>query len=133
MDSLKKIQKINDLDELNKMKVWFFKENVRLQTLENELKNKEDELSEMQEQFRREASETKRRLDMERKRLKKDEEFLRKNWTSLKTALHSLISNGRKSKTRESALRRSAAPISATAGMKGAQIWRSFYSRGSTA
>ena len=78
MDSTKRIHDSSNLDELNQLKVWFFKENVRLQTLESELKNKEDELLEMKEQFQRETLETKRRLDRERQRLKNDEEFFEK-------------------------------------------------------
>lgn len=58
MDSTKRIHDSSNLDELNQLKVWFFKENVRLQTLESELKNKEDELLEMKEQFQRETLET---------------------------------------------------------------------------
>ena len=90
MDSLKKIQESSDLDELNKLKVWFFKENVRLQTLESELKNREDELSEKQEQFEREALETKRRLDRERKRLKNDEDFFEKKLDILRNGFAQL-------------------------------------------
>lgn len=126
MDSTKRIHDSSNLDELNQLKVWFFKENVRLQTLESELKNKEDELLEMKEQFQRETLETKRRLDRERQRLKNDEEFLRKNWTSLEMVLHSLILRGRKSKMTGSAWKRNEAPVSVTAGRREAQTWRNF-------
>ena len=105
MDSTKRIQDSSNLDELNQLKVWFFKENVRLQTLESELKNKEDELLEMKEQFQRETLETKRRLDRERQRLKMT----------------------------GSAWKRNEAPVSVTAGRREAQTWRNFCFRESTA
>ena len=90
MDSTKRIHDSSNLDELNQLKVWFFKENVRLQTLESELKNKEDELLEMKEQFQRETLETKRRLDRERQRLKNDEEFFEKKLDILRNGFAQL-------------------------------------------
>ena len=90
MDSTKRIQDSSNLDELNQLKVWFFKENVRLQILESELKNKEDELLEMKEQFQRETLETKRRLDRERQRLKNDEEFFEKKLDILRNGFAQL-------------------------------------------
>lgn len=71
-------------DELNELKAWLFKENIRIQTEKNELKNLEARLLEEKKQFQKEAAEESRRLQDSQKRLMQDELFFDKKMDILK-------------------------------------------------
>ena len=65
-------------EELNELKAWLFKENIRLETERNELKRLEEKFLKEKQQFRTEMEEVNRRFVTERKRLKQDEMFFDK-------------------------------------------------------
>ena len=71
-------------DELNELKSWLFKENIRLEMERNELKRMEDKLIKERKQFQSEMDEVNRRLAIERKRLKQKENVFDKKMEILK-------------------------------------------------
>ena len=71
-------------EELNELKAWLFKENIRLETERNELKRLEEKFLKEKQQFRTEMEEVNRRFVTERKRLKQDEMFFDKKMDILK-------------------------------------------------
>lgn len=83
-------------DELNDLKAWLFKENIRLQMVRSELKRMEDKLINDRKQFQREMEEVNHRLVIERKRLKQDEAFFDKKMDILKSGFAQLDADRRK-------------------------------------
>lgn len=77
-------------EELNELKAWLFKENIRIQMERNELKQMEDKLIKERNQFRSEMEEVNQRLVIERKRLKQDELFFDKKMEILKSGFAQL-------------------------------------------
>lgn len=72
------------LEELNELKAWLFKENIRIETGKNELKHLEEKFLKEKQQFRTEMEEVNRKFVIERKRLKQDEMFFDKKMDILK-------------------------------------------------
>lgn len=72
-------------EELNELKAWLFRENIRVETEKKDLKNRQEEFLKEKQQFRREMDEVNRRLVVERKRLKQDELFFDKKMDILKS------------------------------------------------
>ncbi|MDY2700466.1 MAG: hypothetical protein ACI4E5_04340 [Suilimivivens sp.] len=83
-------------DELNELKSWLFKENIRLEMERNELKRMEDKLIKERKQFQSEIDEVNRRLVFERKRLKQDEIFFDKKMEILKNGFAQLETERKK-------------------------------------
>ena len=83
-------------DELNELKSWLFKENIRLEMERNELKRMEDKLIKERKQFQSEMDEVNRRLAIERKRLKQDETFFDKKMEILKNGFVQLEAERKK-------------------------------------
>ncbi len=83
-------------DELNDLKSWLFKENIRIQMEHNELKRMEDKLLKERQQFQSEVTEVNRRLVVERKRLKQDETFFDKKLEILKNGFAQLEADRKK-------------------------------------
>lgn len=83
-------------DELNDLKAWLFKENIRLQMERSELKRMEDKLIKERQQFQSEMAEVNHRLVIERKRLKQDEAFFDKKMEILKSGFAQLEAERRK-------------------------------------
>lgn len=79
-----------DKEELNELKAWLFKENIRIQMERNELKRMEDKLIRERKQFQSEMEEVNHRLVVERKRLKQDELFFDKKMEILKSGFAQL-------------------------------------------
>lgn len=77
-------------NELNELKVWLFKENVRLKMEQSELKFAQDKLQKEQEQFKKERTEIEQHLDSGRKRLRKEEVFFGKKLDILKNGFAQL-------------------------------------------
>lgn len=77
-------------EELNELKAWLFKENIRIQMEHNELKRMEDKLIKERKQFQAEVEEVNHRLAAERKRLKQDELFFDKKMEILKNGFSQL-------------------------------------------
>lgn len=72
-------------EELNELKAWLFRENIRVETEKKDLKHRQEEFLKEKQQFRREMDEVNRRLVVERKRLKQDELFFDKKMDILKS------------------------------------------------
>lgn len=87
---IKRILKEGDKEELDSLKMWLFKENIRLESERSELKFREEKLSIEQQQFQSEMKEINRRISVERKRLKQDEEFFEKKMDILKNGFAQL-------------------------------------------
>lgn len=83
-------------DELNELKAWLFKENIRLQTERSELKQMKDRLCAEQKQFQAEVKEINHQLGVERKRLKQNEDFFEKKMAILKNGFAQLDADRRK-------------------------------------
>lgn len=79
-----------DEEQLNELKSWLFKENIRLESERNELKRIEEKFHEERTMFQTEMREVNRRLVIERKRLKQDELFFEKKMDILKNGFAQL-------------------------------------------
>ncbi|MDE5909359.1 MAG: hypothetical protein K2H52_11550 [Lachnospiraceae bacterium] len=77
-------------DELHELKIWLFKENVRLKMEQSELKHGQDALVKEKKQFEEEMKKMTRELEFEQKRLKQDESFFDKKMDILKNAFAQL-------------------------------------------
>lgn len=64
--------------ELDELKLFLFKENIRLQTLKTELEEKSQNLDRDRDQLQREVDSIKRKNDFERKRLREENRFFDK-------------------------------------------------------
>lgn len=93
---LKKILDDGSKEELDVLKTWLFKENIRLETERNELKRLEDKFIREKKQFQSEMDEINRRLVIERKRLKQDEQFFDKKMDILKSGFIQLDAERKK-------------------------------------
>lgn len=77
-------------DELNELKSWLFRENIRLSSEKNELRRLEEKFLAEKQKFRSEMEEVNRRFVTERKRLKQDELFFDKKMDILKNGFMQL-------------------------------------------
>lgn len=73
-----------DAEQLNDLKAWLFRENIRLAAERTELSHMQERFYKERAQFRDEMQEMNRRLVIERKRLKQDELFFDKKMDILK-------------------------------------------------
>ncbi len=78
------------LEELNELKAWLFKENIRIETEKSELKRHKEKFLKEKQQFQKEMDEVNRKLVVERKRLKQDEMFFDKKMDILKNGFAQL-------------------------------------------
>ena len=83
-------------EELEALKAWLFKENIRLEMERNELKRMEEKFLKEKQQFQSEMTEVNRKLVVERKRLKQDEMFFDKKMDILKNGFVQLDAERRK-------------------------------------
>lgn len=83
-------------EELDDLKAWLFKENIRLEMERSELKRLEEKFLKEKQQFQTEMTEVNRRLVIERKRLKQDETFFDKKMDILKNGFAQLDAERRK-------------------------------------
>lgn len=83
-------------EELNDLKAWLFKENIRLEMERTELKRMEERLIKERQQFQSEMTEVNRRLVIEKQRLKQDEAFFDKKMDILKSGFAQLEADRRK-------------------------------------
>ncbi|MCH5257848.1 MAG: hypothetical protein J1D87_11185 [Lachnospiraceae bacterium] len=65
-------------DELNKLKAWLFRENIRVATVAKELEQMQEDLEVEKEKFQREVKAENSRIEGERKRIKADNQFFEK-------------------------------------------------------
>lgn len=89
-EDFKKMIEGGEKEELDSLKTWLFKENIRLESEWAELKFRQDKLSMEQRQFQIEMEEVTRRISVDRKRLKQDEEFFGKKMDILKNGFAQL-------------------------------------------
>ncbi len=82
-------------DELNVIKTWLFKENIRLQMMESDLKCMEDKLQKERKEFQSEMAEAGRKLEAERMRLKQEEILFDKKLEILKNGFAQLDADRR--------------------------------------
>ncbi|MBQ8040433.1 MAG: hypothetical protein IJ274_11290, partial [Lachnospiraceae bacterium] len=82
--------------ELDELKAWLFKENIRLQMEKSEMMRMEEKFIKERQQFQTEMDEVNRRLVIERKRLKQDELFFEKKMDILKNGFAQLDAERRK-------------------------------------
>ncbi len=66
------------MDELNKLKTWLFRENVRVASVSKELEQEKEQLEKEKEQFQRDMKAANQKLEMEKKRVKDDNLFFEK-------------------------------------------------------
>lgn len=71
-------------EELDELKVWLFKENIRLETEKKELSRLKEKFLKEKQQFQSEMTTVNRKLVLERTRLKQDELFFEKKMDILK-------------------------------------------------
>lgn len=77
-------------EDLNELKSWLFRENIRIETEKGELKRLQDKFFKEKQQFQDEMTAVNRRLVVERKRLKQDEQFFDKKMDILKNGFMQL-------------------------------------------
>ncbi len=77
-------------EELNKLKSWLFKENVRIISASKELEQMQEQLQKEKEQFQEEMKSWKRKVSVERDRLKEDNLFFEKKMDILKGGFEQL-------------------------------------------
>lgn len=77
-------------EELDELKAWLFKENIRLELERSELKRMEEKFLKERQQFQTEMTQVNRKLVMERQRLKQDEAFFDKKMDILKNGFAQL-------------------------------------------
>ena len=83
-DDFERILVTGDTEELNELKGWLFRENIRLEMERSEFLHTQEKFIEERTRFRNEMLEVNRKLVVERKRLKQDEQFFDKKMEILK-------------------------------------------------
>lgn len=79
-----------DIDELNELKAFLFKENIRIETERASLKELQQKVFEDRERLRRESDDVNRQIVKERQRLKDEELFFDKKMQILKNGFTAL-------------------------------------------
>lgn len=77
-------------EELNELKSWLFRENVRLITAAKELEEMQEQFTQEKEQFQDEVKSINRKISVERDRLKEDSLFFEKKMDILKNGFAQL-------------------------------------------
>ena len=77
-------------EELNELKSWLFRENVRLITAAKELEEMQEQFAQEKEQFQDEVKAINRKISVERDRLKEDSLFFEKKMDILKNGFAQL-------------------------------------------
>ena len=72
------VDKAQSEDELRRIKLWLFQENIRLQNERDELEDMQDKLLKEQARFREEMEALSRRIALEQKRLREENLFFDK-------------------------------------------------------
>ena len=72
-DDFERILVTGDTEELNELKGWLFRENIRLEMERSEFLHTQEKFMEERTRFRDEMLEVNRKLVVERKRLKQDD------------------------------------------------------------
>lgn len=83
------------LDELNELKAFLFKENIRIEMEKKELSDLKKKIFEDREKLRQESDDVNRKIVSERARLKQEEMFFDKKMDILKNGFESLEADKR--------------------------------------
>ncbi|MCI9071576.1 MAG: hypothetical protein HFH80_01990 [Lachnospiraceae bacterium] len=84
------VDKAQSEDELRRMKLWLFQENIRLQNERDELEDMQDKLLKEQARFREEMETLSRRIALEQKRLREENLFFDKKLAILQDGFRKL-------------------------------------------
>lgn len=84
MENLEEILTQGSEEELNKLKSWLFRENVRIMTAQKELDEQKTQFEQEKEQFQDEMKSWNHKMSAERQRLKDDNAFFEKKMDILK-------------------------------------------------
>ncbi len=84
-----------DEKELNELKAFLFRENIRIQLEKNKLEEMQAKILEDRERLRNESDEINNRIVVERKRLKQEEMFFEKKMDILKNGFEALEADRR--------------------------------------
>lgn len=84
------VDKAQSEDELRRMKLWLFQENIRLQNERDELEDMQDKLLKEQARFREEMETLSRRIALEHKRLREENLFFDKKLAILQDGFRKL-------------------------------------------
>ncbi|MCM1252897.1 MAG: hypothetical protein NC321_08745 [Clostridium sp.] len=90
IENIEEILKNGSQDELNKLKSWLFRENVRLITAARELEENQEQFAKEKEQFQEEMKALNRKMSVEKQRLKDDALFFEKKMDILKGGFEQL-------------------------------------------
>lgn len=77
-------------EDLNKLKSWLFRENVRIVTASKDLEKMQEQFCQEKEQFQSEMKTLNRKLSGDKKRLEQDREFFEKKMQVLKNGFEQL-------------------------------------------
>ncbi|MBR6770796.1 MAG: J domain-containing protein [Lachnospiraceae bacterium] len=83
-------------EELKELKVWLFKENIRMRELRNELEEVQSLLEKERKQFHDEMAKLTRRIEMDRKRLVQENRFFEQKMKILQSGFEKLDEDRRK-------------------------------------
>lgn len=78
-------------DELQELKAWLFRENIRLATVTAELDKKQAKFEEEKQRFQEEMKVLNRKMTNEQQRIKKDHQLVAESWRSSRTVSKSWI------------------------------------------
>ena len=84
------VDKAQSEDELRRIKLWLFQENIRLQNERDELEDMQDKLLKEQARFREEMEALSRRFALEQKRLREENLFFDKKLAILQDGFRKL-------------------------------------------
>lgn len=88
--NFEEVLKSGSEEELNKLKSWLFRENVRLITASKELEENRKHFGKEKEQFQSEMKKLNRKLSADKKRLEQDKQFFEKKMQILKDGFEQL-------------------------------------------
>lgn len=77
-------------EELNKLKIWLFKENVRIITASKELEQMQEEFEQEKERFKRETDSANRKITAGQEKLKEDNAFFEQKMKILQSGFAQL-------------------------------------------
>ena len=83
------ILRTESVEELKKVKLWLFQENMRIENERKDLEQAQEKFLKERVKFRDEMDTLNRRTVLERKRLKEENLFLTKKWLFCKRAFNS--------------------------------------------
>lgn len=90
MENFEETLKDGSEEELNKLKLWLFQENVRIAMAAKELEQIQAQFEREKEQFWNEAKRSRRKIEAEKKRLEEDNLFFEKKMKILQSGFSQL-------------------------------------------